>query len=208
MSSYAQIIRTGACLAFCAATFATDCRGADPKVIKASHTQTARIETAEPAAAKAEDLSYSPQWPEPPNTTAMLTRLGFGTFAVLGLCVATLWLGKPWLQRFQIKTTAHPDFFIEATLTTGNRATLYLIRVGQTQLVAGTDALGLKSLIALPPTFKDVLDQQVQETETEPATPSMRDRTPERPAATAATIEAALPRPFSGQTMFRSGAKD
>ncbi len=116
-----------------------------------------------PAAADGSDapLTYSQQWPEPPNTGAMLLRLCLGTVFVLALCVGSLWLGKPWLQKLQAQGTASQSMKIEGSVTLGNRAVLYLVKVGETQLVAGTDSTGLKSLIALPASFKEVLDEQL-----------------------------------------------
>lgn len=121
------------------------------------------------AADSAGDLTYTPQWPEPPNTGAMLLRLGLGTAFVLVLCVGSLWLGKPWLQKFQIKGPGGQTLQIEGSVTLGNRAVLYLVKVGDTQLVAGTDAGGLKSLITLPTSFKEVLDEQIPAEEPVPA---------------------------------------
>ena len=158
---------------------------ADRKITRASHEQPVKLEVletavddepalksepslkSEPAAETTNDVvtSYSPPWPEPPNTGAMLLRLCVGTLVVLGLCAGSLWLGKPYLKRFQVVASGNATFFVEGTVTVGNRATLYLIRAGDTQLVAGTDAGGLKSLIALPPTFKEVLDERVPDVE-------------------------------------------
>ncbi len=107
------------------------------------------------------DLTYSPQWPEPPDTGAMLLRLGMGTAAVLVLCVGSLWFGKPWLLKLQASQNVGTPLQIEGSVTLGQRAVLYLVKVGDTQLVAGTDASGLKSLIALPASFKDDLDEQL-----------------------------------------------
>lgn len=115
------------------------------------------------------DFSYSPNWPEPPDTSGMLLRLAFGTFATLGLCVATLVVGRRWLQR-PTDPSSTKKLQIEESVVLGHRATLFLIKVGDTHLVAGTDAGGLKSLIVLPTTFADVLDQQVEGT-SESATP-------------------------------------
>lgn len=109
----------------------------------------------------ADDFSYSPNWPAPPDTSGMLLRLGFGTVATLGLCVATLVFGKRWLQRSESKTTSR-KLQIEESVVLGNRATLFLVKVGDSHLVAGTDAGGLKSLIVLPTAFQEVLDQQVE----------------------------------------------
>jgi flagellar biogenesis protein FliO len=203
-----QLVALGA---FAAVLISSYVYGADPKVVKASHVQAAADDSLETVDSKPEDMSYSPQWPEPPNTGAILTRLGFWTVVVMGVSAATLWLGKPWLQRLQVKTAGNPKFFIEASLTAGNRATLYLVRVGNTQLVAGTDASGLKSLIAIPPTFKEVLDEQVPEVEAEVAQPSRVDHPLDPSSKVNSTNEgalAALQRPTAGQSLFRSSSKD
>lgn len=106
------------------------------------------------------EMTYKPEWPAPPDTGAMLLRLVIGTVVVLGLCVGSLWFGKPWLMRLQLTNTTGQLMQIEGTVALGNRAVLYLVKIGDTQLVAGTDATGLKSLIALPASFKDTLDGQ------------------------------------------------
>lgn len=131
--------------------FAGHVRAADPSAQKL------------PSVSKNEsaDLTYTPQWPEPPNTGAMLMRLGIGTAVVLVLCVGTLWFGKPWLMKLQTKSLTGQALQIEGSVTLGGRAVLYLVKVGETQLVAGTDAGGLKSLIALPPSFREALDEQL-----------------------------------------------
>lgn len=123
--------------------------------------------TAENAAASSDegvDFSYSPNWPQPPDTSGMLLRLGFGTIATLGLCVATLVLGRRWLQRPAAHITSR-KLQIEESVVLGHRATLFLVKIGECHLVAGTDAGGLKSLIVLPTAFAEVLDQQVETTD-------------------------------------------
>ena len=115
--------------------------------------------TAEPNALDSE-MTYKPEWPAPPDTGAMLLRLVIGTVVVLGLCVGSLWFGKPWLMRLQLTNTTGQPMQIEGTVALGNRAVLYLVKIGDMQLVAGTDATGLKSLIALPASFTDALDKQ------------------------------------------------
>lgn len=113
------------------------------------------------------DFSYSPNWPEPPDTSGMLLRLGFGTVVTLGLCVATLVLGRRWLQRPTTNSTSR-KLVIEESVVLGHRATLFLVKIGENHLVAGTDAGGLKSLIVLPTTFAEVLDQQAETTDIPP----------------------------------------
>lgn len=146
-------------------------------VLVFTHTWTAESRAADPQSADApaaatsetDSLAYSPQWPEPPNTGAMLLRLGLGTAFVLVLCVGSLVLGKPWLQRLQGAKVGNQALQIEGSVTLGNRAMLYLVKVGDIQLVAGTDAAGLKSLIALPTSFKDVLEGQLPTEDAMPA---------------------------------------
>lgn len=184
MFSFSKPIQAGvmvcALLAFSWATVS----GADRKVTRASHegqkeeqrqpAATTLDTTSEPAAKSAPNsdndstFSYSPDWPEPPDTGAMLMRLVFGTVTVLVLCVGTLVFGKPWLKRLQIKGTMNPAFHVEGSVVVGQRAMLHLVRVGGVQLVAGTDASGLKSLVVIPTPFKDVLDDQMTEPEAAP----------------------------------------
>jgi flagellar biogenesis protein FliO len=110
------------------------------------------------------DFSYSPNWPEPPDTSGLLLRLVFGTVATLGLCAGTLVVGRRWLQR-PTDGKSPKKLQIEESVVLGHRATLFLVKVGETHLVAGTDAGGLKSLIVLPTSFAEVLDQQSEAVE-------------------------------------------
>jgi flagellar biogenesis protein FliO len=136
--------------------FASTVLAADPAI------QLASIDDAAPqTVAPNSELTYSPQWPAPPDTGAMLLRLVIGTVVVLGLCIGSLWLGKPWLQRLQSINTGGQTLQIEGSVALGNRAVLYLVKIGDTQLIAGTDASGLKSLLALPASFNEVLDEQL-----------------------------------------------
>ncbi len=136
--------------------------------LSAAESQSRTIEVESPEREAGEDSTYSPNWPEPPNTAGMLLRLGFGTVITLGLCVGTMVLGKRWLQR-QTPHAATRMLKIEESVVIGHRATLFLIKVGDNQLVAGTDAGGLKSLIVLPTAFQDVLDRREEATEPAPA---------------------------------------
>lgn len=138
---------------------------AEPKLINTKHEEVAREQPEEVTETRDAAPAYSPQWPEPPNAGALLIRLFFGTVMILGLAVGIIWFGKPWLQRLQVGGASNGDLKIEGSIAIGNRAMLYLVRAGETQLVAGTDATGLKSLIALPAAFKDVLDARVPETD-------------------------------------------
>ncbi|MBS0205396.1 MAG: flagellar biosynthetic protein FliO [Planctomycetes bacterium] len=161
MRRWSQLLFWGL-LAFMVSWTVESC-AADPQPQPADAPVTS-VQGDEPAtsASPGDSLVYSPNWPEPPNTGAMLLRLVLGTVFVLTLCVVSLWLGKPWLLKLQgVTATGGQALQIEGSVTLGNRAVLYLIKVGDTQLVAGTDPTGLKSLITLPSSFKDVLEEQV-----------------------------------------------
>jgi flagellar biogenesis protein FliO len=122
------------------------------------------------AARSESELAYKHDWPAPPDTAGMLLRLFGCTVVVLGLCVGSLWFGKPWLMKLQQTAPTGQTLHIEGSVNLGNRATLYLVKIGDTQLVAGTDLSGLKSLIALPISFKESLDEfPSQSTVTHPA---------------------------------------
>jgi flagellar biogenesis protein FliO len=172
MPYYSFTIRVMAFLVAVTLSCAAPVFAADPRIVRTSHEVDAKSdlkdesEVKESTPSNEDETTYSPQWPEPPNTGAMLTRLCVGTFIVLALCAGTLWFGKPWLQRLQVAGAGPSAMTIEGSVAVGNRAMLYLVRVGGTQLVAGTDATGLKSLIALPASFKEVLDEQIPEAET------------------------------------------
>ncbi|MBI5757124.1 MAG: flagellar biosynthetic protein FliO, partial [Planctomycetales bacterium] len=127
--------------------------------VRAADGQPRKIQ-AELSSAKPE-LTYAPQWPEPPDTGALLLRLGIGTVTVLALCVGTMWFGRRWLKHLPGGVAGCRKLQIEDVLTLGNRAALYLVKVGETQLVVGTDAGGMKSLLALPHQFKEALEEQL-----------------------------------------------
>lgn len=172
---------------------------ADPKIVRTSHQSGAKPAVPQADDSDEDEISYSPQWPEPPNTGALLLRLCIGTVVVLGLCVGVLWFGKPWLQKLQTPGTGNAALQIEGSIAVGNRAMLYLVRAGGTQLIAGTDATGLKSLIALPVSFKEILDEQVVD-ESPAAVPAEAAVAPPSPIAT--------PIAFGVRSALRPNAKD
>ena len=143
---------------------------ADPTIQVTSFEEAPPPQALAPNSELKSELTYSPQWPAPPDTGAMLLRLVIGTVVVLGLCVGSLWLGKPWLLKLQAGHAGGQVLHIEGSVALGNRAMLYLVKVGDTQLIAGTDATGLKSLLALPASFKEVLDEQLPPAEIASAT--------------------------------------
>jgi flagellar biogenesis protein FliO len=145
---------------------------AEPNVITTKHEDAARELPDDVQQTTESTPAYAPQWPEPPNTGALLMRLFIGTGMILVLGVGTIWFGKPWLQRLQVAGNGNSNLQIEGSIAIGNRAMLYLVRAGETQLIAGTDASGLKSLVALPATFKDVLEARMPDVE-EPVPPQV-----------------------------------
>lgn len=117
-------------------------------------------DTREPAAAKSsrDELSYTPpEWPDPPDTAAMLRRVVVGTAIVLVLCVGTLWAGKRWLRGAPAGTGSGNALRLVESVSLGNRCAVHLLRTGEHQVLVGVDAAGLKSLVALPPSFENAI---------------------------------------------------
>lgn len=104
------------------------------------------------------DLSYSPNdWPEAPDTGAMLKKLVFGTATVLALCVVTMVAGRRWLRGAPPRTAKTGKLRLIESVSLGNRCSVYLLRVGDLQILAGTDSSGMKSLVPLPPSFEQAI---------------------------------------------------
>jgi flagellar biogenesis protein FliO len=115
-------------------------------------------EPAPSAEAAKGSLDYvPPTWPEAPDARAMLTRLGVGTAVVLVLCVGSLVVCRRWLRRLPGPGAGNSRMTLVETLPLGNRCLVHLVRVGDQQLLVGLDAGGLKSLVALPGAFEEVL---------------------------------------------------
>jgi flagellar biogenesis protein FliO len=103
-------------------------------------------------------LDYqTPAWPEAPDTKAMISRLVTGTISVLGLCVATMLVGKRWWRGGPIKNSGGERLKVLESVSLGNRCTVVLVDVGGQKFLAGTDASGLKSLISVPDSFDHTL---------------------------------------------------
>ncbi len=132
-------------------------------------TAETRTRAAQPSSAKASSAApaksndgYQPNWPDPPNTGALLLRLGLGTVFVLVLCAGTLWFGRNWLSK--VSNVAHRgnQLRLEESTSLGNRCHVHLLTIGNCRILAGTDSTGLKSLLTLPEAFDDVLGEQMQ----------------------------------------------
>ena len=98
-----------------------------------------------------EKLTYTPPaWPDAPDSTAMLLRLGWGTAVVLVVCVGSLWLLKRFVRGKSIGAVGGGQLRIVESLAINNRCSVYLLGAGNHQILAGIDASGLKALVALP----------------------------------------------------------
>ncbi len=138
------------------------------------------------AAADADKTSLDyvpPTWPEAPDASAMLTRLGVGTAVVLLLCAGTLVVCRRWLRRLPGEGGISTHMTLVETLPLGNRCLVHLVRIGKQQVLVGLDGGGLKSLVALPEAFDDALAeaQEVPPIEAAPALAALVG--PPKPAA-------------------------
>jgi flagellar biogenesis protein FliO len=111
-----------------------------------------------------------PNWPDAPDASGLLTRLGIGTAVVLVLCVVTLLVCRRWLRRLPGPEAANTRMVLVETLPLGNRCQVHLVRVGKQQVLVGLDGAGLKSLVALPEAFDEALveAQEAPATDTPP----------------------------------------
>jgi hypothetical protein len=111
------------------------------------------------------ELRYSPPaLPEVPSAQAMLVRLACGTIFVLGLCVVTLVYGKRWLGPWQAPGANGTEMRVVETLYLGNRCCLHLVQLKTSrQVLIGTDAAGLKTVVPLPLPFEPALTQATDE---------------------------------------------
>jgi hypothetical protein len=106
------------------------------------------------------DLNYvPPTWPESPDAKSMLFRLVLGTALVLGLCVVTLRLGKPWLTGMPGPKRGAGQLFVVETLALGNRCCLHLVNAADRQILVGVDSSGLKSVLPLPELFEQAFKE-------------------------------------------------
>jgi len=140
-------------------TFGVPCAAAEPM---RSPSEPADSPTTADSETDSAGLAYTPQWPEPPDTGAMLLRLGAGTAFVLVLCVGTLWFGRRWLGKVATVASGGNQLRLQESTALGNRCYVHLIQVGECRALAGTDGAGLKSLVILPNSFVGVLDDELK----------------------------------------------
>jgi flagellar biogenesis protein FliO len=107
------------------------------------------------------DLAYHPpSWPDAPDPKVMLLRWGLATLFVLGLCLATVWVGKRWLRGARGGgLSGGGQLRVVEVLGLGGRCSLFLVRAGGRQVLAGVDRSGLKALLALPEPFEAALEE-------------------------------------------------
>ena len=104
---------------------------------------------------------YKPDWPEPPNVGSVVVKLFVGVVAAGLVGVVLVWTSKRRLRDGKHQNATHL-LTTKASLALGNRAVLHLVQSGDYQLIAATDASGVKSLLLLPDEFPltDRLDSQ------------------------------------------------
>ena len=142
----------GLIVAIAISVFATTATGGDGSATP--------VKTGNAATDSSGGLDYQPPaWPEAPDSKAMISRLVTGTISVLGLCVATMLVGKRWLRGGPIKNTGGERLHVLESVSLGNRCTVVLVDVGGQRFLAGTDASGLKSLVSVPPSFDHALSE-------------------------------------------------
>jgi len=115
-----------------------------------------------PAKTSPAGLEYQPPTlPDAPTPAAMLLRLGVGTAAVLGLCVVTLWAGKRWLKPGPPTTPSKGEIQLIETFSLGGRCAVHLLKVGQSQVLVGVDAGGIKSMLGVADFAEELAEQRV-----------------------------------------------
>lgn len=104
------------------------------------------------------NLDYTaPSVPEAPNFQGMIVRLGIGTTVVLGLCVATLFGLKRWLNPPAGQSDPDREMRLIETLNLGGRCALHLVHLGKREVLIGVDSNGIKTMLPLSESFADVL---------------------------------------------------
>lgn len=98
-----------------------------------------------------------PAWAEPPDPRIMLAQLGLGTLVMLGLCLGIFWFGKRFVNRRPLLPPGNVRLRVAEALPLNRHCCLYLLQVGDFEVLAGVDGSGLKSLVTMPEPFTDTL---------------------------------------------------
>ncbi|MCA9027234.1 MAG: flagellar biosynthetic protein FliO [Planctomycetaceae bacterium] len=101
----------------------------------------------------------------PLSIADFLPRLVGVTVLVLVTCTVSLWLARRWLTGQGVKVlTAHSSrMSVIETLSIATHSQLHIVQIGEREFLAAVSSQGLQQLIALPPSFDDlihVFDQQ------------------------------------------------
>jgi flagellar biogenesis protein FliO len=91
------------------------------------------------------------------NPQALLGKLFMGTIVVLGLSVGSIWMMKRWLPAQGPAGSVQREMRLIETLHLGHRTSLHLVHLGKREVLIGTDAGGIKSIVPLARPFEDAL---------------------------------------------------
>lgn len=129
-----------------------------------THAAELRSEKAKPTTR--ESFASVPEIPkstEPPSLTGILARLMIGTVVVLALCGGTAWAVGRWVRGQQKSMNAGPLKLV-ASLPISRSVAVHLVRIGDQQIILGTDSSGLRSMLPLNESFEETLEEtQIQE---------------------------------------------
>ena len=132
------------------------------------------------------ELSYTPPvLPEAPDPAAILARLGGTAAVLLGGALLALWCGRRWLvpAAGQAGKTGQRLQLLDS-LVLGNRCQVFLVEVDRRQVLIGTDATGLQTVVPLPESFASALGDGTRIEAGEPdggAAPQLSSVTSETP---------------------------
>jgi flagellar biogenesis protein FliO len=126
----------------------------------------ARNEKAKPTPREALAKEFeTPKTQDAPSLTGILVRLMLGTAVVLVLCGGTAWAVGRWVRGQQKSMNAGPLKLV-ASLPVNRSVAVHLVRIGDQQIILGTDSSGLRSMIPLNDSFEETLEEtqiQIQE---------------------------------------------
>lgn len=132
-------------------------------VVPAEFTAPVAAETAPPKPLDSALTYKQSPLPEPPNIAAMIGRLFFGTAVALGLCAASLYFGRRWMQgNLAGLPTKNVRLKVVEMINLGPRCAVFLVQANGSQVLCGTDPQGLKSMVVLPEGFDRLLDDRLQ----------------------------------------------
>lgn len=138
----------------------------------------------------------TPEPPEPPQLTAMISRLVLGTATVLGVCIVSLMFVKKWMPVNVIPDRPAPTMRVVGSLALPNKSFLQLVEVDERRMVVGGNPGGVQAIVPLAESFRDQWspdDEDAMEPETPPSSELReyrKSRREEEPRVTATTRNA------------------